>query len=145
MPTTLAKAFADARCFARNVRTLLSVEQDMAAGSATRIEWFLQVIDQQLGGTVELGPPGSAVTIDQRRSDYLRLLRQAPAITEISYLDSHGLEQIRSRLALNVVGTPILLSRSRHASVRSLERYARPGPEAVPRHVAEHDPARRRR
>jgi len=41
--------------------------------------------------------------------------------------------------------TPILLARSRHASVRSLERYARPGPEAVARHVAEHDPARRRR
>jgi integrase len=41
--------------------------------------------------------------------------------------------------------TPILLARSRHASVRSLERYARPGPEAVARCVAEHDPARRRR
>jgi integrase len=40
--------------------------------------------------------------------------------------------------------TPILLARSRRASVRSLERYARPGPEAVARHVAEHDPARRR-
>src|SRR5436190_16230958 len=40
--------------------------------------------------------------------------------------------------------TPILLARSRHASVRSLERYARPGPEAVARHLAEHDPARRR-
>ncbi len=41
--------------------------------------------------------------------------------------------------------TPILLARSRHASVRSLERYARPGPEAVARHGAEHAPARRRR
>ena len=40
--------------------------------------------------------------------------------------------------------TPMLLARSRHASVRSLERYARPGPEAAARHVAEHDPARRR-
>jgi integrase/recombinase XerC/integrase/recombinase XerD len=40
--------------------------------------------------------------------------------------------------------TPILLARSRHASVRSLERYARPGPEAVGRYVPEHDPARRR-
>jgi integrase/recombinase XerD len=39
--------------------------------------------------------------------------------------------------------TPILLARARHASVRSLERYARPGPEAVARYV-EHDPARRR-
>ena len=41
--------------------------------------------------------------------------------------------------------TPTLLARSRHASVRSLERYARPGPEAVARHVAANDPAARRR
>jgi integrase len=41
--------------------------------------------------------------------------------------------------------TPMLLARSRHASVRSLERYARPGPEAVARHVAATDPAARRR
>jgi integrase/recombinase XerD len=41
--------------------------------------------------------------------------------------------------------TPMLLARSRHASVRSLERYARPGPEAVARHVAQRDPAARRR
>jgi len=39
----------------------------------------------------------------------------------------------------------MLLARSRHASVRSLERYARPGPEAVVRHVARTDPAARRR
>ncbi|MFH8788272.1 site-specific integrase [Streptomyces roseoverticillatus] len=39
---------------------------------------------------------------------------------------------------------PMLLARSRHASVRSLERYARPGVDAVARHVAERDPAARR-
>jgi len=31
----------------------------------------------------------------------------------------------------NGTNTPTLLARSRHASVRSPERYARPGPEAV--------------
>lgn len=41
--------------------------------------------------------------------------------------------------------TPMLLARSRHASMRSLERYARPGPEALARHVAATDPAARRR
>ena len=41
--------------------------------------------------------------------------------------------------------TPTLLARSRRASVRSPERYARPGPEAVARHVAANDPAARRR
>ncbi|MEV7866229.1 site-specific integrase [Streptomyces sp. NPDC088124] len=41
--------------------------------------------------------------------------------------------------------TPMLPARSRHTSVRSLERYARPGVDAVARHVAERDPAARRR
>jgi integrase/recombinase XerD len=41
--------------------------------------------------------------------------------------------------------TPMLLARSRHASVRSLERYARPGVDAVAAHVARRDPAARRR
>lgn len=41
--------------------------------------------------------------------------------------------------------TPMLLARSRHASVRSLERYARPGVDALARHVASRDPAARRR
>ncbi len=40
---------------------------------------------------------------------------------------------------------PMLLARSRHASMRSLERYARPGPEALARHAAATDPAARRR
>ncbi|HEY6798236.1 MAG TPA: site-specific integrase [Kineosporiaceae bacterium] len=40
--------------------------------------------------------------------------------------------------------TPMLLARSRHASVRSLERYARPGVDAVAAHVAARDPAARR-
>lgn len=41
--------------------------------------------------------------------------------------------------------TPMLLARSRHASIRSLERYARPGVDAVAHHVATQDPANRRR
>src|SRR5205823_14555860 len=81
--------------YQENQAALLSLQSEKAAGAATRIDQFLQEIDRQIGGAIELGPPGSPVTIDQRRSDYLRLLRQAPAITEISYLDPTGLEQIR--------------------------------------------------
>lgn len=40
--------------------------------------------------------------------------------------------------------SPTLLARSRHASVRSLERYARPGVDAVASHVAARDPRARR-
>ena len=41
-------------------------------------------------------------------------------------------------------GTPMLMRRSGHASVRSLAKYARVSAEALQRHQAERDPARRR-
>ncbi|MGW1507206.1 tyrosine-type recombinase/integrase [Streptomyces mirabilis] len=41
--------------------------------------------------------------------------------------------------------TPMLLAHSRHASVRFLERYARPGVDVVARHVAGRGPTARRR
>jgi integrase len=41
-------------------------------------------------------------------------------------------------------GTPMLMARSGHTSVRSLAKYARVSAEALRRHPAEHDPARRR-
>ena len=45
-------------------------------------------------------------TLEQRRFDALRLLRQVPAITELSQLDATGQEQLRvSRLAMDVVGS----------------------------------------
>jgi hypothetical protein len=50
-----------------------------------------------------------------------------------------------AREAEDGASTPILLARSRHASVRSLERYARPGVDAVGAYVARRDPAARRR
>jgi integrase len=41
-------------------------------------------------------------------------------------------------------GTPMLMARSGHTSVRSLAKYARISAEALQRHQAERDPARRR-
>jgi integrase len=49
-----------------------------------------------------------------------------------------------THLAEAGVGLPLLMAKSRHTSLRSLQRYARPGPEAVAALTAEHDPARRR-
>jgi integrase len=40
--------------------------------------------------------------------------------------------------------TVLLMAKSRHGSLRSLQRYARPGPEAVAALTARNDPARRR-
>jgi integrase/recombinase XerD len=49
-----------------------------------------------------------------------------------------------THLAEADVGVPLLMAKSRHSSLRSLQRYARPGPEAVAKLTAEPDPERRR-
>ncbi|MFV5996291.1 hypothetical protein ACNPQM_28795 [Streptomyces sp. NPDC056231] len=65
----------------------------------------------------------------------------------IEHQDGWTLHRLRhSALTYDAEGgtsTSMLLARSRRASVRSLERYARPGVDAVARHVAERDPAAR--
>jgi hypothetical protein len=43
------------------------------------------------------------------------------------------------------VSLPLLMAKSRHKNLRSLQRYVRPSPEAVAALTARHDPARRRR
>ncbi|HUZ38375.1 MAG TPA: tyrosine-type recombinase/integrase [Streptosporangiaceae bacterium] len=48
-----------------------------------------------------------------------------------------------SHAAEDGVSTPLLLARSGHTSVRSLAKYARVSAEALARHQAEHEPARR--
>jgi integrase/recombinase XerD len=78
-----------------------------------------------------------------------RPLANPAAAIGSEHLHGWTLHQLRHSLltheAEDGTSTPMLLARSRHASVRSLERYARPGPEAVARHVANTDPAARRR
>ncbi|MET7299975.1 hypothetical protein [Embleya sp. NPDC005575] len=70
-------------------------------------------------------------------------------VEDIENLDGFTLHRLRhSALTHDAEGgtsTPMLPARSRHAFVRSPERYARPGVDAVARHVAGRDPAARRR
>ncbi|MBI4629288.1 MAG: GAF domain-containing protein, partial [Candidatus Rokubacteria bacterium] len=92
--------------YQENKAALVAVQRQKALNAATRIEAFIKEIERQIGWTTQpqLGPKAAAT--DQRRVDYLRLLRQAPAITEISHLDAEGREQLRvSRLAMDVVGS----------------------------------------
>ena len=48
-----------------------------------------------------------------------------------------------TQLAEQNVSLPLLMAKSRHRNLRTLQRYARPGPEAVAALTAYHDPARR--
>jgi integrase len=71
---------------------------------------------------------------------------------EVLFREASGgrtLHQLRhsalTHLAEQNVSLPLLMAKSRHTSLRSLQRYARPGPEAVAALTAATDPARRRR
>jgi hypothetical protein len=80
-----------------------------AEGIADKISQFIKEIESQLGWTTQL--PWSIGSIEQRRFDALRLLRQVPAITELAEVDSTGKERLRvSRLAMDVVDSGLDLS-----------------------------------
>jgi len=94
--------------YQENRAALVALQREKALGVASRIEDFIKEIERQIGWTTQpqLGVPAAAMY--QRRVDYLRLLRQVLAITEISHLDTEGKEQLRvSRLAMDVTGSGI--------------------------------------
>jgi hypothetical protein len=75
-----------------------------AEGIADKLTQFIKESQNQVGWITQL--PLTAGSIDQRRFGALRLLRQAPAITELSQLDTKGKEFLNvSRLAVDVVGS----------------------------------------
>jgi len=84
--------------------SLVRIQREQAESAAGKIAQFIKEIESQVGWTTQL--PWSAGTLEQRRFDGLRLLRQVPAITELAQLDSTGHEQLRvSRLAMDVIGS----------------------------------------
>jgi signal transduction histidine kinase len=84
---------------------LVALQREKAAGASARIEAFISGIQQLEAGALTPPLTSDGVTLDQRRTDLLRLLRQAPPILEVSYLDPDGVEQLRiSRLELSVIG-----------------------------------------
>ncbi len=85
---------------------LINVQREQATAAADKIEEFITQIESQLGWTTQL--PWSDNTLEQRRFDALRLLRQVPAITELAQIDASGHEQLKvSRLTMDVVGSGI--------------------------------------
>ena len=89
---------------------LIRIQHEQAESAAAKIGQFVKEIESQVGWTTQL--LWSAGTIEQRRFDALRLLRQVPAITELAQVDASGKEQLRvSRLAMDVIGSGIDLSK----------------------------------
>src|SRR5690348_14289207 len=86
--------------------SLIGIQEQQAAAAADKIEEFITQIESQVGWTTQL--PWTDGTLDQRRFDALRLLRQVPAITELAQIDAAGHEQLKvSRLTMDVVGSGV--------------------------------------
>jgi two-component system NtrC family sensor kinase len=83
--------------YRQHTDALVGIQREQANGAAERIGQFINEIVNQVGWTTQL--TWSASTIEQRRFDGLRLLRQVPAIAVLAQLDATGKEQLRvSRL-----------------------------------------------
>ncbi len=83
---------------------LVDLQKEKAEAAAQRIEEFVTEIEQQVGWTTFA--QWALTPVEQRRYDYVRLLRQVPAITELVELDGQGKEQLKvSRLAMDVVAS----------------------------------------
>ncbi|WP_218105707.1 hypothetical protein [Micromonospora inyonensis] len=99
--------------------------------------------------TVDLCPVTGWARLSYRRAAEIFEHATRPLAGPVDRTQGCTLHQLRHAMltheAENGTHTVIQLARSRHASVRSLERYARPGPEAVAAHFAATDPAARRR
>jgi signal transduction histidine kinase/putative methionine-R-sulfoxide reductase with GAF domain len=89
--------------YQENKVALASLQREKAAGAAARIEQFVSQIEQQLAFAAlpQLGAEG----LEQRRIEFLKLLRVVPAVTDIAQIDPRGREQLAvSRLAMDVAG-----------------------------------------
>src|SRR2546426_7804764 len=83
---------------------LAQIQREKANAAALQIEHFVREIEHQMGWTTQPQVVAPAAALEHRQIDYVRLLRQVQAITEVAYLDGRGREQLRvSRLAMDVV------------------------------------------
>jgi signal transduction histidine kinase/CheY-like chemotaxis protein len=83
---------------------LFRIQREQAKSAAQKIGQFVEEIEGQVAWTTQL--PLGTESDDEWRFDAVRLLRQAPAVTEISQLDATGRERYRiSRQAMDVIGS----------------------------------------
>ena len=83
---------------------LASLQREKAIGAASRIEQYLRQVTQQLQYAA-LPQMGSG-DLELRRIEFLKLLRQAPEVTDIALIDSDGRELIaESRLGMSLLAS----------------------------------------
>jgi hypothetical protein len=101
-------------------------QQQQAETAAARIELFVKDIEAQMSWLTQV--PSNAVSPDDWHFESLRVLRQAPAITELTRIDATGREQVWvSRIAADVVGAQTDFSRDpKFVQAKASKRYYSP-------------------
>ena len=90
--------------YQENKSGLASLQHEKALAAASRIEQYIRQISQQLAYASL--PQVDASDVELRRIEFLKLLRQAPEVTDIAQLDAAGRETIAvSRLGMDVVAS----------------------------------------
>ena len=90
--------------YQENRAALASLQHEKAIAAASRIEQYIRQFSQQL--VYASLPQIDASDVELRRIEFLKLLRQAPEITDISQLDGAGREQIAvSRLGMDTMAS----------------------------------------
>ena len=85
---------------------LVRLQRQQALAAATRIEQFVKGIEEQVRAAMEVPFTDPALAREQREIDFLRLLRDVPAITELVQLDATGKVQLLvSRFAPNEISS----------------------------------------
>ena len=74
-------------------RAAVVMQQEKAEAAAERVEQYITGIEGQLGWTT--GVEWSHMGLQQRRYDFIRLLRQEPAITELTDIDGGVVSTVR--------------------------------------------------
>ena len=89
---------------------LIQIQRGQAESAASKISQFVDEIEAQMAWVTPL--PWNAITFEEWRFDVVRMLRQAPAVTEVAQLDAAGREQFRiSRHAKDVIESHVDYSR----------------------------------
>jgi signal transduction histidine kinase/DNA-binding response OmpR family regulator len=126
-------------------RAIVRVERAKAVAAAGRIEQFVKEIERQVRETAQAASDDPAAAhvgrgklafrtglgtalAEQRELDFLRVVRNVPAVTEISHLDVAGKEQLRvSRLEADAIGSQEDFSRApKFLETRSGKTYFSP-------------------
>jgi len=80
---------------------LAASQFEKAIGAASRIEQYIETIERQIRFAAL--PQIAASSNDLRRIEFLKLLRQAPAVTDIAFIDGDGRERLLvSRLGMDI-------------------------------------------